>query len=134
MNTEQLTFAYKVRHALNENLDHLPPATLERLASARKIALSAKKQEAPKRAYATQGKFAAYVGGYFNEPFSWIGRLGMALPVIALVSGLIMIYQVERQQHISDLAEIETLVLSDELPLSAYLDHGFNAYLANLEE
>jgi hypothetical protein len=27
------------------------------------------------------------------------------------------------------MAELDAAVLSDELPLTAYLDHGFNAYL-----
>jgi hypothetical protein len=31
-------------------------------------------------------------------------------------------------------AELDAAVLSDELPLSAYLDHGFNAYLENREQ
>lgn len=134
MNTEQLGFAYKVRHALDENLDNLPPSTLERLASARKVALSAKNSDVPKRAFAIQGKIADHAGGHVNESSSWIGRLGMMVPLIVLVSGLITIHQVEQRQRISDLAEIDALVLSDELPLSAYLDHGFNAYLANLEK
>lgn len=134
MNAKQLNFAYKVRHALNEHLEALPTSTVDRLASARKLALSTKKQEAPRRVLATQGKFAGHVGNYFREPLSWVGRLGVAVPVIVLVSGLITIYQFEQQQRISDLAELDALVLSDELPLSAYLDHGFNAYLAKRGE
>ena len=44
------------------------------------------------------------------------------------------IYQAEQQQRISELAELDAAVLSDELPLSAYLDHGFNAYLTKREQ
>lgn len=134
MNNNQLNFAYKVRHALNENLDNLPSSTTERLASARKMALSAKKTGAPKRRLAIQEKFAGSLGNYFNEPFSLIARLGMIAPAIVLVTGLTVIYQFEKQQRISDIAEIDALVLSDELPLSAYVDHGFNAYLARQGE
>jgi hypothetical protein len=65
---------------------------------------------------------------------SWLGRMGLAVPVLALVAGLISIYQFEQQQRINDTAEIDAGVLSDELPLSAYLDHGFNAYLAKRGE
>jgi hypothetical protein len=130
MNNKQLNFAYKVRHALNENLDTLPSSTIERLASARKTALLAKKQETPKRAFAARARFAGRAGGYFHGPLSWLGRLSVMTPVIVLTAGLITIYQFEQQQRIDHLAEIDALVLSDELPLSAYLDHGFNAYLA----
>ena len=32
------------------------------------------------------------------------------------------------------MAELDAGVLSDELPLTAYLDQGFNAYLAQREQ
>lgn len=134
MNTRQLNFAYKIRHALNENLEHLPQSTVERLASTRKLALSLKKPDAPKREFVRRIQFAGNAGGFPGKRFSWIARLGLVAPLIVLVCGLITIYQVEQQRRIGDLAEIDALVLSDELPLSAYLDHGFNAYLANRED
>jgi hypothetical protein len=134
MNTRQLNFVYRVRHALNENLEHLPQSTIERLASTRKLALSLKKPETPKRQFVRQRQFAGNAGGFSGKRFSWIARLGMAAPLIVLVSGLVTIYQVEQQRRIGALAEIDALVLSDELPLSAYIDHGFNAYLANRED
>jgi hypothetical protein len=130
MNTRDLNFAYKVRHALNENLDNIPASTAERLASARKIALSRKKNESPLRAWLPQRAVAGDVGVFFDKPLSWLGRMGLAVPVVVLVAGLIGIYQFEQQQRISETAEIDAAVLADELPLSAYLDHGFNAYLA----
>lgn len=60
--------------------------------------------------------------------------MGVAVPMLVLVAGLAGIYQYEQQQRIADLAEIDAAVLSDELPLSAYLDHGFNAYLTQSEQ
>lgn len=134
MTTKQLNFAYKVRHALNENLDNLPASTTQRLAAARNLALSKKKKDSPLRAFVSQNAFAGCIGGFFNEPFSWLGRMGLAVPVIVLVVGLVGIYQSEQQQRISETAEIDVMVLADELPLSAYLDHGFNAYLAKRGE
>ena len=136
MNTDELNFAYKVRHALNENLDNLPASTTDRLASARKAALSRKKQEHPVRVVATrqQTVLAGNAGQHFGDPFSWLGRIGIALPLLVLVAGLIGIYQFEEQQHISDTADIDAAVLSDELPVSAYLDHGFNTYLSTRGE
>ena len=47
---------------------------------------------------------------------------------------MIGVYQYEQKQRIAELAELDAALLSDELPLSAYLDHGFNAYLANRSE
>ncbi|MEN3296489.1 MAG: hypothetical protein V7642_5742 [Burkholderiales bacterium] len=134
MNTKDLNFAYKVRNALNENIDNIPASTAERLASARKIALSRKKKDSPLRAWLPQRALAGDIGVFFDKPMSWLGRMGLAVPALALVAGLISIYQFEQQQRISDTAEIDAGVLSDELPLSAYLDHGFNAYLAKRGE
>lgn len=134
MNAKELNFAYKVRHALNENLDNMPTDTKTRLAQARAKALASKKSDAPVRVRARQVALAGQIGDFFSEPLSWFHRLGLAVPAIVLIAGLFGIYHLEQQQRISDTAELDALVLSDELPLSAYLDHGFNAYLASQGE
>ncbi len=130
MNADDLNFAYKVRHALNEHLDDLPPATAERLAAARKTAIARKKAHAPARL--AQGRMASNTGSLFS--FSFLGRMGVIVPLLALVVGLAGIYEYEEQQRIAELAELDAAVLSDELPLTAYLDQGFNAYLAQHSE
>jgi hypothetical protein len=130
MNANELNFAYKVRHALNENLDHLPASATERLAAARRLAVARKKKDSPLRVFAARRALAVQTGGFFHTSWSWVSRMGIALPIIVLIAGLIGIYQDEQQQRIADTAEIDAMVLADELPLSAYVDHGFNAYLA----
>jgi hypothetical protein len=130
MNTKQLDFAYKVRHVLNENIEHMPQATTEKLAMARKIALSRKKKESPLRVLLPQSNYAGNTAGGVRGSSSWLGRMGLALPLVALIAGLAGIYQFEEQQRINETAEIDASVLADELPLSAYLDQGFRAYLA----
>lgn len=134
MKAKQLNFAYQVRHALDENLEALPASTTERLATARKMALSRKKKDSPLRAFVTEGAFAGQVGRFFSAHMPWAGRMGLALPMIVLAVGLVGISEFEQQQRISETADIDAAVLSDELPLSAYLDHGFNAYLAKRAE
>lgn len=134
MNTNELNFVYKVRHALNENLENLPASTTEKLASARKIALSRKKKASPLQALLPQAALTGEDGRLLRCPLSWLGRMGLAVPLVALVAGLIGIYQFEQEQRIKELAEIDAAVLSDELPLSAYVDDGFNAYLAKRGE
>ncbi len=131
---EDINLAYKVRHALNENLDVLPPEITNRLNSARSIALSRKKNDAPLLTFNMQSVVAGNIGTFMNRPFPWLGRIGLALPLLAFIIGLVGIYEFEQQQHIFETAEIDAAVLSDELPLIAYLDHGFNAYLAQREE
>ena len=120
MNSDNINFAYKVRHALNENLDNLPASTADRLASARKIAVSRKKADAPARL--ARHALAGNVGGLFN--FSFLNRVGVVFPLLALAAGLAGVYQYQEEQRIAEIAELDAAVLSDELPLTAYLDHG----------
>lgn len=130
MNAKDLNFAYQVRHALNENLDNLPPSTADRLASARKMALSRKKNENPLQIAVSQRALAGSIGGLLGDPFSWLVKMSVAIPVIVLGVGLVSIFQMEEARRIKEIADIDAAVLSDELPLTAYADHGFNAYLA----
>ncbi|MFZ6844322.1 DUF3619 family protein [Undibacterium sp. RuTC16W] len=131
---QDLDFAYKVRHALNESAERLPAPTLDRLANARKIAMSRKKQSSPSAVLAFGGVLAGAHGFSFGGPNSWLGKLGVALPMLVLIVGLMGIYEYEQQRRISDLADIDVAVLADELPPDAYLDTGFSAYLNKAEE
>ena len=126
MNTDDLNFAYKVRHALNANLDNLPPSTTDRLAAARKLAVSRKKAN-PNPLRAAQRAIAGNASSLFS--FEWLGRMGVAVPLMVMVAGLAGIFQFQEEQRIAEVAELDAGVLSDELPLTAYLDQGFNAYV-----
>jgi len=131
MNTDDINLAYKIRHALNEQLDHLPASTTDRLAAARAAALARKKPEETflqvKTASSGWRQAFANFGGFVSAPA--MSRLAVAVPVLALVIGMGGMYQHEQQQQIAELADIDAAVLSDELPLTAYLDPGFSAYL-----
>jgi hypothetical protein len=136
MNTEDTNFAYSVRRALNEKLDDLPASTTDRLAAARQAALARKKADAPARVRATQAAPAIVGGGsgFFANPCAWFNRVSVALPLLLVMAGMVGVYQYEQQQSIVELAEMDAAVLSDELPLSAYLDQGFGAYLETREQ
>jgi len=123
-----------VRHALNEKLDDLPASTTDRLALARKAALSRKKADAPVKVLARQNVLAGIATNFFAEPMAWLTRMSVVIPLLLLVAGLTGIYQFEQEQRVAELAELDAAVLSDELPLSAYMDHGFNAYLTKREQ
>jgi hypothetical protein len=130
MNTKELAFAYKVRHALDESVQDIPASTGERLATARKLALGRKKEAV----VAHVAPVAALAGT--SSPFSshpvraWLGRASFVVPLVVLVLGLIGIHQAEKRQQLLEAASIDAEVLTDDLPLSAYLDHGFDAYLS----
>ena len=132
MNAREVNFAYKIRNALNERLDTLPSSTTDRLAKARSKALEVKRANATPLAI----PFTVLAGGFGNfvQRSSWLNRVGLVIPVIALVAGLSGMYHSEQQQRLNETADIDAAVLADELPLNAYLDHGFNAYLARRAE
>ena len=134
MNTDDINLAYKIRHALNENLDNLPASTTERLAAARAAALARKKADAapasPSARHQQRPSFD--VRSLFAMP--WLARAAVIAPLVAMAAGLVGMYQYEREQQSAELAELDAAVLSDDLPLTAYTDHGFNAYLVQQQQ
>lgn len=129
MNPNDITDAYRLRVALHEGLADIPATSAERLASARHLAVRRKKAEA---AGAISFEVRHLVpadseGGRFDL----LTRLGAAIPVLAGIVLFVSVCQTEHEKRIHDAADIDVAVLSDELPLSAYLDRGFNAFIAN---
>jgi hypothetical protein len=132
MNTDDINLAYKIRHALNEKLHELPASTTDRLATARAQALARKKADAPRRQpQAAQGRSLAFASMFSMQ---WVARAAVVAPLLAMVAGLVGVYQVEHEQRSAELAELDAAVMSDELPLTAYTDHGFNAYLVQQQQ
>lgn len=140
LETKELEFARQVRRALDENVASISPATVDRLALARRAALARKKPEpvtAPVfvPAFAGAGAGAAGLAGMPPVELpqrrrSPLRRFALAWPLAALVVSLVAIAYWEDQQRTAELADIDAAMLSDDLPLNAYLDHGFNAYLS----
>jgi len=131
--TKELNTAYRLRHALDERSLELPENIRERLSSARKIALSRKKVAVEAPAFVMQPALAGRAASSLpreDHRLAWLGRMGAILPLAALVFGLAGIYQYEQHQQVLELAAIDAEVLTDDLPLSAYLDHGFDAFVA----
>ena len=132
--SSELEFAYLVRRALDERITVLPESTTNRLMQARKIAIARKKPEAGAFVLAPRHRLAGAFSGGFSNPLdnslSWLGRLGIAIPLLVLVLGSVGIYQFEKDRRINELAELDVAVLADELPLNAYLDHGFDTFLS----
>lgn len=134
--TKELEFALKVRRALDENAANLPAATVEKLTAARRTALGRKKPEAV-AAHAFVPVFA-HAGASLDVPvpaaprqrLSPLRRLARIWPLIALIVGIMAVAYWEDLQRSAELADIDAAMLSDDLPLNAYLDHGFNAYLS----
>ena len=139
MNTDDINLAYKIRHALNDTLDELPASTTDRLAAARAQALARKKADAPlpsrlqhKPAQRRPSFALSGLAAVFSTP--WAARAVAVVPLVAMVAGLVGVYQHQQEQRVAELAELDAAVLTDDLPLTAYTDHGFNAYLVQQQQ
>ncbi len=124
---KELHFAHKMRQALNQSLRELPESTLVELARARKAALRVQKVEPARR---LESRWALAGGVASNDDQAHNRHFGMAL-ILALILGICIatLYHFERESRILDIAEIDSAVLIDDMPISVYTDHGFNAYL-----
>lgn len=66
-----------------------------------------------------------------DGPVAWGWRIASALPVVALVVGLWLVHSYHSQEKVDAAADIDTAILSDELPPDAYADPGFEEFLRN---
>jgi hypothetical protein len=119
MNEDQ--FGSQVQHLLNEAIP-LAPNAAERLRAAREQALARQRAEsAPALQWADN--LLGSLGG-------WSGMsLRVLLPFALLLAGLVGIYAWQQKQTLAEIEEIDALLLTDELPLDAYLDRGFQDWL-----
>jgi hypothetical protein len=79
---------------------------------------------------------SAFVGGPVspNASTPWWQRVGMVLPLLALVAGLYGIDQWSLRETVLAAAEVDVLLLADDLPPAAYTDPGFGEFLRSPAE
>jgi hypothetical protein len=120
MNEQQI--AYRIKQLLNRGLD-LDAGKLARLKAAREAALARQRVESRVPVWA----WADNVIGKSGGPSALIPRV--LLPMAVLILGLIAINQWRDTQSAAEIEEIDAAVLTGDLPLDAYLDKGFDAWL-----
>jgi hypothetical protein len=122
-------FGLLVSARLSDAAGELPYDISERLRAARVQALGKRKIAVTRTATSVtvSGGTAALTFG--NEHLSWWGRVAAALPLLALVFGLIAITIVQNENRADELAEIDAALLTDDLPPAAYADPGFTQFL-----
>lgn len=122
-------YALRLTAHLHRGAQGLPRDITERLRVAREQACARARQMrlAARGAGAvqTQGGGAAALGG---PPSLWL-RLASVLPLMLLVVGLLLIQHRQTLEQIHAAAEIDTALLGDTLPPTAYGDPGFVEYL-----
>lgn len=129
----QARLGMRIASALSERSAALPHDVTERLRFAREQALvsaRARAQAAGATASAatpvswSAGGTLALGGG---APW-WQRALGV-LPLVVLLSGLALIQQWSAHEQVMAAADIDAVLLADDLPPAAYTDPGFGEYL-----
>lgn len=125
----QERLAFRITARLSDAADGLPLDISERLRAARVQAVGQRKMALK---YAVSG--LALSGGagsvtFGGGHFGWWGRLAAAIPLLALVVGLIAINVIQDDNRANELAEIDATLLLDDLPPTAYADPGFLQFL-----
>lgn len=114
---------------LSQASGELPHHLSERLRVARQQAVSLRKPEpVPRYQLLAQGNRISLTGPASEGLGLW-GTLGSALPVLVMLAALATVQWFDRQQIVSELAEIDTALLVDDLPPAAYSDPGFIQFL-----
>jgi hypothetical protein len=124
MNQED-ELAGRIARLLDEGAGQLAPESRERLFEARMLALSRH------RARTTAQELApAWAGSIANVTEGSVFGVRYLIPVAALVLGLIGVVYVNTTGGISnDIADIDAGLLTDELPIDAFLDQGLDSWL-----
>lgn len=118
---------------LSEGAERLPHDVTERLRFARGVALARRPQvaQSPVHLHGSSAGGAASIllGSRGAGGSGWWRPAASLLQVLALAGGLFLIGHLHSQAQISAAAEIDTALLSDDLPPEAYNDPGFVEFL-----
>jgi hypothetical protein len=118
-------FGNKLRHLLNQGLranirDEAKVAS--RLRAARELALARQRRE-------VRGGLA-WAGNMVGDLGGWSGlSLRVVLPSVMLAVAVAGIYSWQQNQRAAEVEEIDAQLLTDDLPIDAYLDRGFQNWL-----
>lgn len=128
-------FGYKTASSLSAAAAELPYDISERLRAARVQAVSQRKIAKTQTAASLMpmGDSAALTWDS-DEKLSWWGRIGSVMPLIALVVGLLAINSIQDDNRAEELAEVDSALLTDELPPAAFADPGFVQFLKSTRQ
>jgi hypothetical protein len=119
----KLQFPYKVKHYLDLGTQALDRDTARKLHHAREKALS----RLPVRA----GSMSLIGHGPFSLDTFWPAfRSVVALAVLAV--GVVGVSYWNALEQANENVDVDTALLADDLPITAYLDRGFDTWLKDV--
>lgn len=120
MNEER--YGNRIRQALNHGIKDISPASARRLEAARHQALSRQKQALPELVLAGNTRSAYHFG--LDTPYA-----RQFLAIMALLVGMWISFYWHSVQYITELEEVDSALLSDDLPPEAFLDNDLFEWL-----
>jgi hypothetical protein len=124
MNRPEHELARALVQYLDDGVDQLEPRVREQLAAARRNALSRyHEQPAPVLGLAWAGSAAVWL----TEHGFHSARLLVAAAALVVATAGVLYWQ--STGPVNGLADIDVYLLTDELPINAYLDKGFDSWL-----
>jgi hypothetical protein len=126
MNGSEEEFVGKIKTYLDQSAADLAPGVAYRLREMRMLALDrlGVYQVAPQRVLSTAG-----VHGLMSVGRSRLAAFTVALGVLLLGVSVLGYQQWHVYQQIKEFEELDAQILSSDLPIDAYLDTGFQAWL-----
>lgn len=124
-------FGFRIAARLNSASSALPHDISERLRAARTRAVAARLVSQTRLATEVSSQNGTAMLHFGDEGLNIWSKLASFLPLIALVAGLTLIQNVLDDDRANELAEVDSALLTDDLPPSAYADPGFLQFLKN---
>ncbi len=122
-----------VRRALDARAEHLSYRVTHRLELARERALARLPASVMVASKVHQGELALAAGSapHLGEPGVAWRLTALVVPIVVLVAGLVLVSQWSEVLRTREVADLDTAVLLDDVPISAYADNGFGVFLKN---
>ena len=118
----ELNFASRIRQILNQGTTRVDAGVAQKLQAARELALSRQRPEPQ--------VVERWADNVLGSGWSWGGLSArVLLPTLALVVAAVGIYRWQENQRLAEVVEIDSQLLTDDLPIDAYLDRGFQNWL-----
>jgi|JFJP01.1.fsa_nt_gi trans-aconitate methyltransferase len=124
-------FGARVAQRLSDASNELPHDISERLRAARVQAVDKRKWVLTQSASVlfANSRSGIMLAGHGDGHSNWWTRLGAVGLLLTLVLGLFAIDVIQDELMAQELADIDSALLTDDLPPAAYLDAGFAQFL-----
>jgi hypothetical protein len=122
-------FARLIAARLSDASNDVPHDISERLRAGRMRALEQHRNTRLRLASAVNSNGSSASLSLGGDNFTLWKKLASFVPLVALVAGLIAIAVAQEESRTNEIAEVDTELLTDDLPPAAFTDPGFAQFL-----